>query len=306
MSEFDPNASGDGNAGGDGGAGGGAGGGGAGGDTAAAKLWYDGLSGDAPDAKTLSDLDFLKVKGFDKAESVEPLLKSYRALESKLAADNRIEVPGEGASDEAVAAYRKAIGVPESVEGYGFDAPEGWEAEMSLLEPLRAAAHKANMPKAAWDAQVETYKAAIMDRYNAINTDLDADRDALFKEWGGQKDANVALMQRGFQAFGLDADAVQAMQVGLQGAGKSGARTLLEMGLKLGQLSGEDGFVHGGAAKSFGIPVAEARSELARLEGDRTFIADLRAKKPEAVARHERLLTIIAQADDAEARRAAG
>lgn len=300
MSEFDPNAG--------GGNDGGAvelGGDGAGSDTGP-RAWHHGLSSEAPDIKTPSDVDWLKVKGWDKAESVEPLVKSYRELEKKLAADNRIEVPGEGATDEQWATYRKAIGVPDTAEGYEYKAPEGWEPETALLDSLRSAALKGNMPKAAWDELTASYTAAVMDQYNAVNTALNADRDGLFKEWGAQKDQNVALMKRGFEAMGLDADAVQAMQMGLQSAGKAGARTLMEMGLKLGQLTGEDSFVSsGGAAKSFGIPVAEARAELSRLESDRTFIADLRARKPEAVARHERLMTIIAAADEAEARRAA-
>ncbi|MBM3558277.1 MAG: hypothetical protein FJX47_22270, partial [Alphaproteobacteria bacterium] len=43
---------------------------------------------------------------------LEALLKSYGELERKLA--RMVEVPGDDADDEAIARFRKAIGVPDA------------------------------------------------------------------------------------------------------------------------------------------------------------------------------------------------
>lgn len=47
---------------------------------------------------------------------VEALLKSYQELERKLG--TMLRLPGEGATEEEVQNFRKALGVPESPEGY--------------------------------------------------------------------------------------------------------------------------------------------------------------------------------------------
>lgn len=278
---------------GGGGAGAGAGADGDGGGEEAPKAWYDGqLSAEVVDDKTLPDALWMKNKGYD---GLAATVKGFRALEAKLSNGNRIEVPGEAATDEQRAAFAKAIGVGENVDAYAFEAPEGWEADMQVLPALREAALKGGMPVAAWNAQVEAFKGLVMDQHNALVDGQNAERDALYKEWGAQKDLNTTLAQRGFDAFEIKPEEIQAMQTAL---GEGGTRRMLELGLKLGRMSGEDGFIPGGK-KDFGIAPAEARSELARLEADREFIGKLRDKDPVAVARHERLLAIIAQDDAA-------
>lgn len=274
------------------------------GGAAATRAWYEGLSGEAPDHKTPADLDWLKNKGFDKHETPAELVKSYRALESKLASDNRIEVPGEGATDEQRAAFFRAIGVPEKADDYSFDVPQGWEAEMAGLGAMREAALKGGMPVAAWNALAESYKQLQLDNHQALVTALDQSREAVLKEWGPQRDQNLALAKRGMAVLGLDADMVTAMQAAAQAQGKDGARILLEMGLKAGQLSGEDGFIDV-PARDFGIPVEQAREELKRLEKDPEFFRLLQRKDSTALARQERLIAIIAADEERRARQQA-
>ncbi len=292
----------------EGGAGAGAGGGDAGAAAAAAaaagagegggqagdKPWYGELS-DEGDDKRPGDATWLKNKGYDGPAA---LIKAHRELESKLAGDKRIEIPGEDASDDQKAANRAAIGVPAKAEDYPIDIPEGWEADLALLNPVREAAFAAGVPASGMAAIVEAFKGKVMADHNALVDAQNAEREAVFKEWGAQKDQNLALVQRGLKAFGLTADKIQAMQSSL---GAGGTKEMLELGLKLGQLSGEDGFIPG-AQKSFGISAAEARVEMQRLEKDGEFIAKLRANDSTAKARHERLLAVISQDDERQRR----
>ena len=59
---------------------------------------------------------------FDSVVSLTQAVSDLRKRES-----NSIRIPGKDASDEDTAAYLKALGVPETVEGYEFSVPEGHE-----------------------------------------------------------------------------------------------------------------------------------------------------------------------------------
>jgi hypothetical protein len=61
-----------------------------------------------------------------------------------------VKVPGEGASEEDIAAYRQAVGAPDSVDGYGLaEPPEGLTAEQwntDFGNKVAEALHKHNAP----------------------------------------------------------------------------------------------------------------------------------------------------------------
>lgn len=260
--------------------------------------WGDQLSSDPPDHKTMADAQWMANKGFGDLQSV---VKGYRALEARRS--ETVAVPGEDATDEHKAAYRKAIGVPDDAAGYEAVSliPDGWEADLSMIEPLAQAAHEAGISKAGFEAIVKPYVERVVEDHHALVAAQDNERASVFQEWGAQKDQNVMLMKSGFEAFGLSADDVQAMQTALA---DGGTKKMMALGLKLGQLSGEDGFVSG-APKSFGIAPEAARAELERLENDREFYNKLKSGDATAKARHERLLAVIAADDERKARAAA-
>lgn len=277
---------------GDGGAGAGGGAAGAlGDDGKGGDPWFAGLPDEQADEKSLSDLAWAKNKNYADLPS---MVKAMRGLEAKLASAKGIEVPGEDATPEQIAAFHRAIGAGEKVDDYGFDVPEGFEADLAILEPLRASALKAGMPVGAFKALANDYAQLMADQHNAMVTAANAERDAVFGEWGAQKDENLTLFKRGMEAFGFDPAKAERLEMAL---GEGGTKFLFELGLKLGRLSGEDGFI-AGAPKSFGIAPEQARTELARLEKDKDFVNALQKKDPAVVARHNRLIEVIA-ADDA-------
>lgn len=67
---------------------------------------------------------------------------------------------GEDATDEEVAAYRKAFGVPDTHDKYLEALPEGLvvgDDDKPAISQFAEAMHKANAPKAVVDAAIQTY-----------------------------------------------------------------------------------------------------------------------------------------------------
>lgn len=87
-----------------------------------------------------------------------------RELESRFDKGGLIRIPGEGAKEEEVAAFRKALGVPEKPEDYFKDiklengAVIG-EADKPLVDSFAEAAHKAGAPPAVVNAALNWYFA---------------------------------------------------------------------------------------------------------------------------------------------------
>ena len=87
-------------------------------------------------------------------------LNSQRALSKKM--EGMVKIPGEGATAEEVAAYRKAVGVPDSEDGYILNVPEGpaKTANEALAKVIKGGAFAANVPAKAVSAIWEQTLAA--------------------------------------------------------------------------------------------------------------------------------------------------
>lgn len=108
--------------------------------------WADSLSD--PDKKAYA-------KGF---KSPEALLDGAHNLRKEIS--NRIKVPGKDASDEDVAAFRKAIGAREKPEEYKVATPDGYEmgeVQTALAGSMQQAAAEAGVPAAAFEAFTKRY-----------------------------------------------------------------------------------------------------------------------------------------------------
>ncbi|WP_374651645.1 hypothetical protein [Rhizorhabdus sp.] len=257
--------------------------------------WAKGLSADSADAETLSDQKWLENK---KYADVPALVKAHRALESQLGAGNRIAIPKEGDAPEKFEAYYKAIGRPDSVEGYTIELPEGANLDETLFGSFREAAFKANAPASVVAEIGKWFVEQQLDANAAIVAERDRDADAKLKEWGGAKDQNLAYCTRAMSALGLTQADIAGIQQGF-GAGRT-----LDLLQKLGAGMAEDVLITGGSRQRFGITGAEAQAELTRLEGDKEFRDKLYAKDPTAVQRRQRLIDAIAADKDARDRSA--
>lgn len=129
------------------------------------------------------------------------------ALDLRKANSAMIRVPGKDATAEERAKFNKAIGVPETVEGYKFDiGREATEADKAIQGNLAKIAFENGIPANAMTAMskaVSEMAAAQRAEENRVAVAArEANEAALRKEWGADYDANKVLASRAVQAFG--------------------------------------------------------------------------------------------------------
>jgi hypothetical protein len=116
--------------------------------------------------------------------------KAYRALELKMSEAAKTSIPklGEKPSEEQVAAYRSALGIPEKPDAY-LELGNGLvigDADKPLALSLAGKLHEANLPPAAMKAAYEWYmegQEAMAEQDKAF---AQQGEDALRVEWGPQ------------------------------------------------------------------------------------------------------------------------
>ena len=232
-----------------------------GGDGGADPDWYGSLSVDTGEGETASHRDYVKSKGF---KDLDGLVKAYRSAEKGLHESGRIKVPGEGASAEDIAAFNKAIGVPDTPEGYQVTLPEtngGLELDNDMIGKLAGIAHQAGLPKAGFEAVVNAYVAHQVDEHIAEVKRQDDLTQAKIAEWGADKDAKLADCQAAMRGLNID----RAMIAQLQNAW--GSDKALDFLAKIGGGIAEDRLITGGSGR-FGISAAEAQAEINKMKGD--------------------------------------
>jgi hypothetical protein len=147
----------------------------------------------------------------DKAD-IESLSKSYQGLEQLLGKKaNAIVPPSEKSTPEEVAAYRKAIGVPESPEAYQLkpeQLPEGVTWDDNVAKKAAELAYKHNVPAAAMQEfmKFDMERAALMNQAAAqmIETQLETGRAELQKVWGDKMPEKIELARRAAVTAGVD------------------------------------------------------------------------------------------------------
>ena len=221
--------------------------------------WRDGLDGD--------DLEFAK-----RFASKADFVKGVRDLR-KLASLPR--VPGKDAKPEDIAAYRKAIGAPETPEGYDLPFTEGNEPEKALAVRVKEVLHKYNAP-ASMAGELHGVVKEIAEGIDAENERLAVkgrkDAEASLRlELGADFDGHIALAQRAADAFG--------------GAGfKNFLNTTMVNGVKLGD--------HPEFLKVFGT--------IGRRMGESNFIGAV--GKEERTSLHDTIMAKTRQMQDAMAK----
>ena len=159
------------------------------------------------------------------------------------------KVPGEGATEAEVAAYRTALGIPETAEGYleGFEAPEGYQVPAFLME----AALEADIPTAALhkilQKDAEANAKAFADFKAAAEKERADTAAALKKEWGKDAPANITLANRVVQQFAPEGFGEFMKQHGLD----QDAR-FIKFAHALAGAVGESAFVDGDGGKTKG------------------------------------------------------
>ncbi|NCD17289.1 MAG: hypothetical protein EOL91_08230 [Actinobacteria bacterium] len=131
-------------------------------------------------------------------KSPDDLFKQF-ANTQKLLGKKGIIVPGEKATPEEIGAFHKALGVPDTEDGYEFGVPEGMElTEQDKAEEkaVRAMMRKHGIPKKAAEGFVSEYRSHVfnankeqLDKVKALDTEFDGYIKDIF---GEAKDAKLA------------------------------------------------------------------------------------------------------------------
>lgn len=157
--------------------------------------------------------DWLEAKFWtDKGPNVEALAKSYEVAQRALGRKAQAVVPPtEKSTPEEVAEYRKAIGVPESPEGYNLkpdQIPEGVTWDDATAKKAAELAHKHNVPASAMQEflRFDMERAAMMNQAAAtmIDAQLEAGRAELQKVYGDKFGEKIELARRAALTVGVD------------------------------------------------------------------------------------------------------
>ena len=139
-------------------------------------------------------------------------IKSHYELRQKLS--SAIVRPGKDAKPEEVAAYRKAMDIPDDPKGYEFSRPEHIDEDMFKSEGMQAtlgqfaaAQHAVGASKAVVKAALDTYwKIEAAARKAEVEADAkyaESSMAALTKEWGPDTETNREFARRAAeQVFG--------------------------------------------------------------------------------------------------------
>jgi hypothetical protein len=131
-------------------------------------------------------------------------MTARKDLEAKL--ENVIPKLPENATDEQKAAFRTAIGVPDTPDAYELDIPEGVPVDEDFMGAFKQWAHKAGLPKDAVKGLSSDYNAYVAQRMAEADKAREAGMDTIKKEWGTDFDKNVEITRRGEAKLGLSKD----------------------------------------------------------------------------------------------------
>ncbi len=188
------------------------------------------------DGKAAAGNDFLK--GLPAEYQSDPAFKDYKDINGLLKSHKNaismvgkkaIERPGDNATPEQISAFRKAIGVPDSVAEYKFEATdfskigpnaEGFQKELGdfaeVFHKLGIPPKEANeLQKEYWNrlgSALETIKGGTAEQQAARSAQLDQEfTEMTTKRFGDKKDQVIAEAKGLMQEFATPED-VAAME----------------------------------------------------------------------------------------------
>lgn len=213
--------------------------------TPAATPWY----GANADAETIG---YLQTKGWhDKPADVaaQTILKSYREVErmTGIPANQLVKFPKDASDTDGYNALYTRLGVPKEATGYDFKDIKfktGEELDANFVTHMQAKAHAAHLtPQAAREmtqAVVQFMEQSEAADVADTQAKIDAQKAALAKNWGANKDANMVIARNAAAALKISADDVNALESVI------GYDRIMEMFRQIGTKIGEDKFVQSG------------------------------------------------------------
>ena len=163
--------------------------------------WIDKLPDEVADYKS-------SIKNFKSVPDLVKALGNANALIGK-----KLGVPSEKSSPEEVAAFRRSLGVPDTIDEYKFapDAlPEGMTWDDNNVKNYAEIAHKHNIPPSAMKALVTEHAKMEHFKMQGMQAQIEKQHvdavNTLKKEWGGEFDKNIGLAKQAAKIAGVNAN----------------------------------------------------------------------------------------------------
>lgn len=158
--------------------------------------WMSGLT-----SEQKANAELIKsLSSFEKG--IPDLVEFYAKAEA--AKGKAVVVPSEGASKEDLAAFRKAVGVPDKPEDYKLDEvklPNGETLDPEWDKGLRALAHKVNLSQGQLNELHKWYFADLAEAMKFVKTTSQQAHATLRKEMGADYDAAMTFKARAVSKF---------------------------------------------------------------------------------------------------------
>lgn len=213
-----------------------------------------------------ADVAYIENKGWKGPQDV---YKSYRSAETLIGRDPSTLVPIPRADDPAgFRAMMARVGMPEAPDKYEIEIPQGTDPKYG--EWAKGTFHKlgltATQAKELSKANNEFMAAQAAEADKAYNLQVQTDKSALLREWGGGHERMMSAAQTAAKSLGMTGEMIDALE---QQMGYAGVMKYLA---GLGQKLGEDTF-HTGTSKApgFGMTPQEAKIEYEKAVLDPNF-----------------------------------
>ncbi|MGE0255072.1 MAG: hypothetical protein AB7N54_13105 [Alphaproteobacteria bacterium] len=172
------------------------------------------------------------------------------ALDLRRQVSTAVQVPGEDAGAEEVAAFRRRLGVPDAPAGYDVALPEALASDAGAqagLDAFLGAMHAAGATPGAVRAAVDSYAAMHEAHVAALDRARETAEGELRRRWGADFERNREFARRAVRRFaGGEAEAL--FTTPLAGGGTLGDHPgLVALFASVGRATGEDA-LHGAGA----------------------------------------------------------
>ena len=196
-----------------------------------------------------------------KFPNVWDLAKSYKELSGKLS--KAVVPPGDTATEEEKASYRKAIGVPEKPEDYKLEPatlPEGLTVDEAMQKAFLKVCHDNDIVPAKANAINQWYMKAIgeqiVDAQKVVKTTKAEAESAIDKKYGLDRDAAKGYMERAFARYATPSLAEKYIKTGLDNDPET-----IEMFINIGRDMGDHVFVDGSRGEHLESGVVGQRTD---------------------------------------------
>lgn len=226
-------------------------------------------------------------------QSPADAVKSHRELQKLFGADRHgrtIVMPKDDATPAELADFYTKLGRPETPDGYKLPVPEG--GDPAFAKQASAWFHELGIPGKAAQALTAKFNehaaSVVAAQAEAEQAALQAEHDALNKDWGSEAPMRRELAKRAGEKLGLGEAAINALE---KAAGFSGTMKALA---RMGDLLREGGAVGLDEIGSFGRTREGAMARKSQLLADKEWRAKAMNPNSREWAEMQQLDSIIA------------